>query len=39
LITIKEKVVQKDLEPYSAAIELLDSQKFPQNWLASLTVS
>jgi LAO/AO transport system kinase len=37
LITIKEKVVQKDLEPYSAAIELLDSQKFPQNWLASLT--
>jgi GTPase len=37
LINIIEKVVQKDAEPYSAAIELLDSPKFPQNWLASLT--
>jgi LAO/AO transport system kinase len=36
LIKIMEKVAQKDVEPYSAAIELLDSQKFPQNWLASL---
>jgi LAO/AO transport system kinase len=37
LIDIVEKVVQKDAEPYSAAMELLDSRKFPQNWLASLT--
>ena len=37
LINIMEKVAQKDVEPYSAAIELLDSRKFPQNWLASLT--
>jgi LAO/AO transport system kinase len=37
LIDIMEKVAQKDAEPYSAAIELLDSLKFPQDWLASLT--
>jgi LAO/AO transport system kinase len=37
LIMIMEKLVQKDVEPYSAAIELLDSHKFPQNWLASLS--
>lgn len=36
LMTVMEKIAQKDVEPYSAAIELLDSQKFPQNWLASL---
>lgn len=37
LTAILEAIVRKEAEPYSAAMELLDSQPFPQSWRISLT--
>jgi LAO/AO transport system kinase len=37
LAAILEAIVRKEAEPYSAAVELLDSQPSPQSWRISLT--
>jgi hypothetical protein len=38
LVATMEKVVNKEAEPYSSAMEFLDSSCLPQEWLATLPV-